>query len=152
MKRFRLVILAFVNIFILDIQLRVRKFKNVIGANCKKYGKMNIKAYEDYTKEEQIQLQEDLNNVIRAIASASELYPFNAKCLHRSLVGYRILRKKYKLPVKFVIGVKKFPFDSHAWLKWNDEFGGENLFELEEDTNKYQIIIDSSKYKDGVNI
>ncbi|MBN1037035.1 lasso peptide biosynthesis B2 protein [Clostridium botulinum] len=152
MKRFRLTILSFINILILDIQLRVKKFKNVIGEYCEKYENIDIEIYRNYPKEEQIKLQKDLDITIIAIENASELYPFNAKCLHRTLIGYKLLRKKYNFPVKFVIGVKKFPFDSHAWLKWNDEFGGKNLFELEEDTDKYQIIIDSSKYKGGVSL
>ncbi|MGO5137595.1 lasso peptide biosynthesis B2 protein [Clostridium butyricum] len=149
MRKIRLIIVLLINIFILDIQLKVKRFKDIIKSYCEKYEKIDIKLYGKCTKEEQFKLQEDLDDLVIAIQEASEIYPFNAKCLHRTLIGYKFLRKKYHLPVKFVIGVKKFPFDSHAWLKWNDEFGDENIFELEEDTNNYEIIVDSSKYKVG---
>lgn len=152
MKKFRVVILSLINIFILDIELRINKFKDVIGKYCDKYEKAETKVYWNCSEDEKVKLQEELDRTIIAIENASELYPFNAKYLHRTLIGYKFLRNKYHIPVKFVIGVKKFPFDSHAWLKWTDEFGGKNVFESEENTNKYQIIIDSSTYRNGVNL
>ena len=94
MKKNKLVIVLLINIFILDIQLKIKKFKNIIASYCKKYGEMDIKLYGDYTEEEQIKLQENLNIIMMAIEEASELYPFNAKCLHRALIGYKYFNYK----------------------------------------------------------
>ncbi|MDU5723941.1 MAG: lasso peptide biosynthesis B2 protein [Clostridium butyricum] len=147
MKNNKLILVLLVNIFFLDIQLRVRKFKSVINSYCKKYSNVDTKFYDDLTEDQLIKLKEDIYNFFIAIQYASELYPFNAKCLHRTLITYKFLKKTYKMPVKFMVGVKKFPFDSHAWLKWNEEYGEGNILDLEEDTNKYEVIIDSSKYE-----
>ncbi|BCJ98343.1 hypothetical protein bsdcttw_13840 [Anaerocolumna chitinilytica] len=54
---------------------------------------------------------------------------------------YRILRRKFRLPVKIVIGVQKFPFCSHAWLVWKQ--GDKAVFELNENIIRYTIIFDS---------
>ncbi|MGK0536945.1 lasso peptide biosynthesis B2 protein [Bacillus sp. 'calajunan'] len=40
----------------------------------------------------------------------------NAQCLHRSLIGFKVLRRQ-GLPAQLVVGVKKFPFSSHAWIE-----------------------------------
>lgn len=71
------------------------------------------------------------------------IYPGSAKCMHKTILQYRLMRGKYKLPVKMVIGVQKFPFCSHAWLTWKET--NEAVFELEENIIRYSIIFDSDK-------
>lgn len=51
-----------------------------------------------------------------AIDIACRLVPWEARCLHRSFLGFRFLRERVGLPVEMVIGVQKFPFSAHAWL------------------------------------
>lgn len=66
-------------------------------------------------------------------------YPKKADCIHKTLIGYRIMRKKFLVPVEMVIGVQKFPLQAHAWLKIRDH----NLFE-DEDTSMYKVILSSN--------
>jgi hypothetical protein len=53
---------------------------------------------------------------LKAIDDACRCVPWDARCLHRSFLGYRYLRQETRLPVELVIGVQKFPFFAHAWL------------------------------------
>jgi hypothetical protein len=56
-----------------------------------------------------------LPQLVAAYHAASRLYPFPVNCLPRSLSIYIMARWRH-LPVKLCIGVKKFPFISHAWV------------------------------------
>lgn len=62
--------------------------------------------------------------VVRAIeytvAMTAALYPGRAKCLERSLVLYRILRRQ-GVAVRYCQGVQPFPFQAHAWVEYRGE-------------------------------
>lgn len=68
-------------------------------------------------------------------------YPRKADCIHKTLIGYQLIRQIYELPVEMVVGIRKFPFEAHAWLIHN----GMDLFETEA-TSQYKIIYYSSKF------
>lgn len=72
-----------------------------------------------YEQKELDRVERKIIKELKAIEMASTLYWGKAKCLQRSILQYVLLRKKYGLNVDFVIGVKKFPFSSHAWVKWH---------------------------------
>ncbi len=67
-------------------------------------------------------------------------YPRKADCIHKTFLGYMILRRKYNIKVNMVVGVRKFPFEAHAWLK-KDSY---DFFQ--EDTDKYKVILNSLDY------
>lgn len=48
------------------------------------------------------------------------------------------------MPVKMVIGVKKFPFASHMWLEWQSK-QRDLVCEYEENIVGYDVIFDSDK-------
>lgn len=77
--------------------------------------------------------------LLETIDKACALFPLKAQCMHRSFLGFKYCRKLYGLPVELVIGVKKFPFYAHAWLRHQSH----NLNEMEEVTNNLQIILSS---------
>lgn len=85
------------------------------------------------------QLVREIDELLSLIDKVCAGYPFKAQCLHRSFLGYRFVRSKYGIPVNLVIGVRKFPFSSHAWLMFRDK----NLNELEEYTSQFKIILSS---------
>lgn len=66
---------------------------------------------------------------------------FNAKCLHRTIIQYKWFRGDMGYPVKFVIGVKKFPFQSHAWVVWKED--NTSFCDSKENIRGYDIIFDS---------
>ncbi|WP_110932679.1 lasso peptide biosynthesis B2 protein [Paenibacillus bouchesdurhonensis] len=84
-----------------------------------------------------------MNHLLRTIDMACALAPFKAECLHRSFLGFRFVRTKCSIPVDLVIGVKKFPFTSHAWLVLNDK----NINEAEGYTKQFIIILSSKGLK-----
>lgn len=43
-----------------------------------------------------------------------------ALCLHRSLVGYKLLREK-GIDINLCIGISKKDFEAHAWLLYENE-------------------------------
>ena len=63
---------------------------------------------------------DQIKKIILLIDKVCFMFWGNAECLHRSLVGFKILRKQ-GVSVELVVGVKKFPFSSHAWLELNNE-------------------------------
>ena len=74
-----------------------------------------------------------------AIDVACRLVPWQARCLHRSFLGYRFLRKQVGVPVVMTIGVQKFPFSAHAWLTLN----GRCVNEEPELVARYTVILQS---------
>lgn len=69
-------------------------------------------------------------------------YPRKADCILKTMIGYKILREKYELPVDMVIGVRKFPFEAHAWLM----MGNNDFFEEGVETSSFKIVLNSKKY------
>ncbi|MCR8845068.1 lasso peptide biosynthesis B2 protein [Paenibacillus sp. SC116] len=67
-------------------------------------------------------------------------YPRKADCIHKTFLGYKVVRKKYKIPVDIVVGIRKFPFEAHAWLQSNNV----NFFGDDEETKKYTIVLTSN--------
>ncbi|QPR70317.1 lasso peptide biosynthesis B2 protein [Lysinibacillus macroides] len=72
-------------------------------------------------------------------------YPRKADCIQKSFLGYRLLRKKYAIPVEIAIGIRKYPFAAHAWLVYNDM----NFLYDEEDTAHFKIIMNTKYERDG---
>lgn len=88
-------------------------------------------------------MEKKINGTLKKIDFISTIYFGKAKCLHRAIVEYIFLRKKYHFPVKIIIGVKKFPFEAHAWIAWIDDDFPDG-FEEKENIVGYQVIFDST--------
>lgn len=127
----------YLNLIMFDIQLRVFGFENVFEKYVKYYQIKNRK--ESITSEEIDEVSRWMKMIDKACAS----YPFEAQCLHRSFLAYRFIRMKFFIPVELVIGVKKFPFHAHAWLKLKDK----NFNESPEYTDGLIIILNSEEGK-----
>lgn len=117
-----------------DIELHYRGFNEVFKKYAKKYyrikdKKMTAEKFEKYTKE--------IETIFRKLDIVCTWYPRKADCIHKTLLGYRIIRKKYSVPVDMVVGVRKFPFEAHAWLQIN----GMDFFT--DDTSRYKVVITS---------
>ncbi len=56
-----------------------------------------------------------LQDLRQSCALAGKIYPRQTECLSRSLTIFAMARRR-GIPVQFRIGVRKFPFTSHAWL------------------------------------
>lgn len=99
-------------LFIVDRILKKKGFRELYAMIIKLNTTNKLKkAYELTDKE-----FDYLENVIHITEKLCFYFLGNAKCLHRSVVGYLILKKK-QFPVDLVIGVRKKPFMSHAWLE-----------------------------------
>jgi hypothetical protein len=129
-----------INTSILDTQIKRVNFKDLISRECYKIEKKQLKRY---SAEKILTLEKIINNELIMIDKASLFFPGEAKCLHRAILQYRLLRGKFKLPVKIVIGVKKFPFSSHAWIQWKNSI---SFCEAEENIIGYSVIFDSDRY------
>lgn len=122
---------------ILDIQLRILGFEKLFPAYIKLFP-----ASKGVWKSKDVgTLQREISSLINVIDKVCAAYHREAQCLHRSFLGYRLLRKKYGMPVDLVIGVRKFPFAAHAWLMLNDS----NVNEPEEYTSNFIVILKSSQ-------
>lgn len=125
---------------IFDVELNYKGFNKTFRSYTKKYygiknKKISAETFESYSKE--------IESIFRKLDIVCTWYPRKADCIHKTLLGYRIIRKKYSLPVDMVVGMRKFPFEAHAWLQINDiDFFIDN-------TNKYKIVISSKKMMEG---
>jgi hypothetical protein len=58
------------------------------------------------------------DHICTAINYACAWYPKQARCLQRSFVTARLLRK-YGIAAEIVLGAQKLPFSAHAWVEVN---------------------------------
>ena len=125
----------------LDISLKRNGFPKVFRKYAEKYA-MPIDTVFDYQEEQLSAMHEHLLLIDKVCSD----YPFEAKCLHRSFLGYRVLGRKYGINIDLVIGVRKAPFYAHAWLMCD----GMNFNENEEVTNGLSIILSSAERTENV--
>ncbi|MDN3233553.1 lasso peptide biosynthesis B2 protein [Priestia megaterium] len=125
----------YILLFLFDLELSKKGF-------TKTFEKYSVR-YFNNTPNDQISqnVVEDMESFFLLLNIVCAWYPKKADCIHKTLIGYRVMHKKFALPVEMVIGVRKFPFEAHAWLRINQQ----NLFP-EEETNHYKIIISSHSY------
>ena len=125
----------------IDLRLKKEDFQSVIEGVVRQAEKKPLK---NYTEAERKKAERKINKGIGNIEMASTIYWSEAKCLHRTIAQYMLLREKYGMPVKMVIGVNKFPFASHMWLEWQGEQKA-LVCEYEENIVGYDVIFDSDK-------
>lgn len=120
----------------LDFQIRRKGFDKVLRDYINRYTIYGSK--ETLTKENSEEILEWFNLLDKVCC----WYPRKADCIHKTLIGYKILQSKYGLPVNMVIAIKKFPLEAHAWIQYQ----GYNLFEEMENIYLLKIIIDSNSH------
>lgn len=135
------IVSQFILLVFLDISLRLFGFPKTFEKYVLKYSG-HVKVRDSYSE---LLLENMLQDLI-LIDRVCSYYPFEAKCLHRSFLGYRLLCKKYKLNVELVIGVRKVPFYAHAWLKCD----GLNINEQEDVTEGLITILSSLEMRYNV--
>jgi hypothetical protein len=96
----------------------------IVHRLLKKHGfgdtvKIYEKKYGSISPRNNSKNKDDIKKFLSTIDKVCFMFWGNAECLHRSLVGFKILRQM-GIEVNLVVGVKKFPFSSHAWLELND--------------------------------
>lgn len=129
-------VLYIIKIKKVDKLIKENTFKKVIENTMS-----NLSELKKYDENQISKLEKKIIKELIAIDKASILFWGEAKCLHRTILQYDLLRKRYGLDVEIVIGVKKFPFASHAWLQWSEN--GKSVSELEENIIGYQVIYSS---------
>jgi hypothetical protein len=60
---------------------------------------------------------EILAGVDAAARDAAAGHILNPECKERALVAWQILRGRYGLPARLVVGIKTYPFQAHAWVE-----------------------------------
>lgn len=90
-----------------DFTIRLRGYRAIRSAleNCKANPLHRPAGDERLTRE-----------VVHAVSVASTMYGMPVKCLQRSVVLARLLRK-FGVPAQVVIGYRTVPFISHAWAE-----------------------------------
>lgn len=120
----------------LDFQIRRKGFDEVFRSYINKY---TINGSNETLTEEN---SEEILEWFILLDQVCCWYPRKADCIHKTLIGYKILQSKYGIPVNMVIGIKKFPLEAHAWIRYQ----GHNLFEEMENLDSLKVIIDSNSY------
>jgi hypothetical protein len=64
--------------------------------------------------------RETIAGICASVDRATTYYPKHALCLQRSAVATCLLRRK-GVPAEMVIGCRKMPFHSHAWVEVDGE-------------------------------
>lgn len=125
----------------LNWQLKKHTFQEIILDLMKKGYKGKKHEVADIPR-----LEKSIIPRLEAIESASAIYWGKAKCLQRSLLQYALLRNKYGLDVDLVIGVKRFPFSSHAWVQWHNT--NRIACGSPEEIVGYEVIFSTDAYKE----
>ena len=123
----------------------------IFNSKLKKHGFVTM--YKKYVKDcechparlhspdEAVRIDKAIVDWANVLEQTCILVPFEAKCIHKSFILYKIIRKKYQVRISLVVGVNPFPFSAHAWLK----IGDSNIFEDDYETSKYIIMLRSDE-------
>ena len=111
----------------------------IVNYLLKKHGMKTIQHYNKKyaTKNNKSRLNNKKTfQIIHLIDKVCFLFWGDAECLHRSLIGYKLLRRM-GVEVELVVGVKKFPFGSHAWIEYDNEI----INDLKEIRSSYHEVL-----------
>lgn len=123
---------------LLDLELSIRGFNNTFEHYTKRYESIRSPF------ETELDLKKELSEVeilFEKLDIICTWYPRKSDCIHKTFLGYKIIRSKFHIPVDMNIGVRKFPFEAHAWITCYNQ----NFFDDKEETDKYNIILSSNK-------
>ncbi|MGO1134120.1 lasso peptide biosynthesis B2 protein [Bacillus subtilis] len=137
-----LYIYLLIQLILFDIELSMTGFNKTFNRYTQRYYKVKSTALNEENYQEVFNHIEGLFYIFDVVCA---WYPRKADCIHKTLLGYKFLRKKYSLPVDMVVGVRKFPFEAHAWLQINNQ----NFFSDNDETFRYNIILNSKNLSEG---
>ncbi|OUM89051.1 MAG: hypothetical protein BAA01_13435 [Bacillus thermozeamaize] len=118
-----------------DIFLNKKGFSYMFELYSRKYGKAGNRHLDESI----------IGNVMRDLHFLNVVcawYLRKADCIHKTLLGYKLLSSRYRLALEMVVGIRKFPFSAHAWIRYE----GKSLIN-EEDDKLYKIVLSSNQYK-----
>lgn len=118
-----------------DVLLYKKGFAYMFERYSKRYGKANGRRLDH-------SIHEKISRDLHYLNMACAWYPRKADCIHKTLLGYKILTSRYGLELEMVVGIRKFPFAAHAWIR----YGGKSLINEEED-EIYKVVLSSNQYK-----
>ena len=113
-KRYLIAIKAYLLFILIDVGFSVYGFGKVYRFFIKtgEKGIRNAPQPED---------NEIISAICKAVRIATAFYYRPRKdCLPKALTIYYLLRKQ-GVPVKFCLGVKKYPFSAHSWVEYQGE-------------------------------
>lgn len=116
------------------MELRIKGFNNVFMRYSREY----------YVMHDFCITNENSKGIIRDLYYLELVcawYPGKADCIHKTLIGYKILGQKYNVNLEMVVGLRKKPFEAHAWLRHK----GISLIDEDDDAN-YKVVLSSKKY------
>lgn len=145
MKRYysrwmRLIILF--NIISLHLMLKYKNVSKIYEQYVYKSYKYPEKVLEDFDTHEQVTIDRIVKSILINVEDIASMCPFDAKCIHKSFIAFKLLRRYTNLSVKLVIGISSFPFQAHAWIKYKEY----NLVDDYLETDKYKVILDSNNF------
>lgn len=142
MKKIYYWINAFFSIIVFNKDLEKHGLTKMFKEYAVKFGSIPYIDYRVFAEKEILARTGEMNSWINAAISACRFLPFEAKCIHQSFYIFKLVRKRYGMPVSLVIGTCPFPFSAHAWIM----AGKENFFEEDYETSKYDIILRSEDF------
>lgn len=117
-----------------DVMLHKKGFNYMFEKYAKKYARSN----GGLINESNIS---DIARDIHFLNLVCAWYPRKADCIHKTLLGYKKIGLHHDVHVEMVVGVVKFPFQAHAWIRYQ----GESLINQEDD-EVYKVVLSSNQY------
>lgn len=124
----------YIKLILFDLALHVRGFNKIFSEYSVKY---YVEKGYDISSIDSNEMIKDLYLLDLVCA----WYPRKADCIHKTLIGYRMFGKKFNIPLEMVVGIRKFPFEAHTWLRIH----GQSLIN-EEDDEIYKVVLSSNTY------
>ncbi|MNK70821.1 hypothetical protein D3C87_902570 [compost metagenome] len=143
MNKFSTVLLFFhlcLLLILFDIDLSRNGFNETFNKYKRRYSVIKKNMLKSDVEELLRKKQDQISKIFYILDVVCAWYPRKAECIHKTLLGYRILRVKLGVPVEMVIGVKKFPLGAHAWLQIHNRCF---FINEEESMKQYKIILSS---------
>jgi Transglutaminase-like superfamily len=141
-KQFTRYIYLLTQLVVFDLELTIKGFTKTFRRYSKTYKNTKLVHLDESNHKE---IFKDIEQLFSTLDVVCTWYPKKADCIHKTFLGYKIIRKRYSIPVEMVVGVRKFPFEAHAWLQCY----GKNFFNDSQETDKYKVILQSNNFIEG---
>ena len=81
-----------------------------------------------------------VDEVDEAVRQAATGLILNSECKERAIVAWHILRGRFGLPATLLVGIKRYPFQAHAWV----EIEGRYISDHQERCQEFSVV---ARYK-----
>lgn len=137
-KRMYLIVSMYLSLIRIDYALKKHGFEYIFDKYTTKFT-VNNPNKSNRAQDPGESTKKVAEKIISMIYKVIRFYPLKAECIQRSLLILKYIRRVAGIEVDMVVGVKKHPFESHAWI----EFNGTSLTEPEEKIRDFMIILTS---------